>query len=890
MGIRLDRFSVGAALAGLLGASTAAAQPIDTFAGGNGLGNGGDGLPAVTAELTTPSDTCTDASGNVYIVDHADHSVRMVDTTGIIERVAGGNGQGFAGNGGAATSAELHHPKGCEVVADTLFVAETNGIRRVDLISGTIDQFAGGVGSGLSGDGGSALLARMDLPESLAFHDGYLYVSDSGNHTIRRIDLSSHVITRVAGTGASGYNGDGIAATTAQLNVPWDIDFDSAGNLYVADRSNHRVRRITPGGTISTFAGGNGYVPGGIPGPATAATIPLPTGLAVASDGDVFVTMTYGPDVVRIDGATQVAWPYVGTGACGDSGDGGPYNAAEMCIPSGLHVDDLDRLYITEAWSNNPSVRRVAYPTCSSCDVIYEFDGSTGGGCYGTLRYCVEDVYTDDVRVQVPYMELYHPVTIDHDIEIAGNNAQLFRASSTGTVPELLRVDAPAGGIDVRMTQLRILGGWDEGALTAMAVSAGSPSNLIELQQCEISAFGQSFGLPNQAVHVQSGNELRSTNSGYYTNRTAQTTILIDSGATFASISDSFVDNRSNQEGASIHNLGEVSIEDSVFEGGHCEFGGAIFQDSGKLSLFDSELRSNEALTGGAIQIDGGELYVTRTLFESNEASGGPGGAIYVLPGASGPISVEEGQFYENLADTSWGGAIALEQTSGSVVVRDSHFEGNEATRGGAGIWTERELLVDRSSFVQNRLVNPYSSFGGGVYVGGSTTTMRNCTAFENGDPSLGVGLGGNVAVVAEAGVPAELRLVHTTLVGGLAVDAANAYASGSKVELVFDAASVSQAQQGDSCQFDAGASHSDQSSLDDDATCMANTNTSVIGGDPGLDTLDFHGGPTMYFTLSGGGDPLDLVPADACATNEDQAQGPRPVGSGCDAGAYEMP
>ncbi len=272
---------------------------ITTVAGNGAWGYGGDGAAATSAQVDDPMGIAVDAAGNIYIADSGNNVVRKIDPAGTITTIAGdfALGAGYSGDGSAATAGQLDAPTGLAVDGDFLFIADTgnNVVRRVDLSTGIITTVAGNdaLGSGYSGDGQAATGAQLDAPTGIAVNaSGDLYIADSGNNVVREVNTSG-TITTVAGNYAlgSGYSGDGHAATAAQLNVPNSVAVDAAGNLYIADSGNNVVRRVDASGTITTFAGSYGLSPGysGDGGPATECQLYFPTAVAVDGLGNVFV-------------------------------------------------------------------------------------------------------------------------------------------------------------------------------------------------------------------------------------------------------------------------------------------------------------------------------------------------------------------------------------------------------------------------------------------------------------------------------------------------------------------------------------------------------------------------------------------------------------------------
>ena len=230
---------------------------ITTVAGGGSAD--GDNVPAVQARLSRPSGVVLDGAGNLYIADTSNHRIRRVDSSGTITTVAGTGERGFGGDGGPAVQAQLASPFGVAVdSAGNLFIADTlnSRIRRLDT-KGTITTVAGTGEESFGGDGGPALQAQLARPIGIALDgSGNIYLASVFNQRIRRVD-SSGTITTVAGTGTSGFNGDRGPAVRAQLDNPEGVAVDGAGNLYIADRTNNRIRRVDASGTITTIAGGS---------------------------------------------------------------------------------------------------------------------------------------------------------------------------------------------------------------------------------------------------------------------------------------------------------------------------------------------------------------------------------------------------------------------------------------------------------------------------------------------------------------------------------------------------------------------------------------------------------------------------------------------------------
>ena len=334
------------------------AGTIRTLGGTAGLaGFAGDGGFAVDARLNGPFDVAVDAAGYVLVVDRANHRIRMIGPDGIIVTFAGTGAEGFGGDGGQATAASLNRPAGIAVdAAGYVYVADRQNhrVRRI-ATDGMIETIAGTGVAGFSGDGGQATAAQLDEPTGVAVDTaGNVYLADSQNHRIRRIGLGGTIET-IAGTESFGYAGDGGPATQARLSFPFDVAADASGSVYIADTLNQRIRRITPDGTIETIAGTgtDGYGSDG--GPATDALLNNPSGVSVSAAGYVFVADWANHRIRRIAPNGTIV-TFAGTGANGLGGDGGPAVEAQLLGPSGVTVDAMGRVYIADSGSHRVRV------------------------------------------------------------------------------------------------------------------------------------------------------------------------------------------------------------------------------------------------------------------------------------------------------------------------------------------------------------------------------------------------------------------------------------------------------------------------------------------------------------------------------------------------------
>lgn len=358
--------ALAALLAFLAGAVPAlrAAPPIgtiDAFAGATVTGSSGDGGPALAALLYQPRGLAADSSDQLYICDQGNSRVRLVGASGDIANFAGTGLTGTSGDGGPAGSATLTAPMWvCPDGLGNVYISDTaaHKVRKVDA-AGNITTVAGTGAAGSSGNGGPALAATLNQPAGLCLDgSGNLYIAESGGNRIRKVSPSG-TISAVAGTGAIGSGGDGGPATSATLYNPTGLARDSAGNLYVADWKNNRVRRISSGGIISTYAGNGAAAYGGDGGLATAASLKKPFDLALDSAGKLYIADTENHRVRMVDADGKI-WTVAGTGSSGTGGDGGPATSAQLDIPLGLALDGDGKLYISD---HNSRVRIVSFPT-----------------------------------------------------------------------------------------------------------------------------------------------------------------------------------------------------------------------------------------------------------------------------------------------------------------------------------------------------------------------------------------------------------------------------------------------------------------------------------------------------------------------------------------------
>jgi hypothetical protein len=300
------------------------AGTITTVAGTGADGYSGDGGPATAAELSRPSGVAATADGGFLIADQFTYTVRRVSPAGTITTVAGTGTPGFGGDGGPATAAQLSFPEGVAATADGGFLIADQENHRVRRVSpgGTITTVAGTV-AGPAGDGGAATAAELNTPTGVAATaDGGFLIADFANHRVRRVSPGG-TITTVAGTGAPGFAGDGGPATASRLKFPHGVAATADGGFLIADQENRRVRRVSPGGTITTVAG-NGAAGAELDGgPATASPLSLPQGVTATADGG-FLIADGSRNRIRFVDADLRPGPVGPPGSQGSSGGLGP--------------------------------------------------------------------------------------------------------------------------------------------------------------------------------------------------------------------------------------------------------------------------------------------------------------------------------------------------------------------------------------------------------------------------------------------------------------------------------------------------------------------------------------------------------------------------------------
>ncbi|HVO97925.1 MAG TPA: hypothetical protein VMT15_07650 [Bryobacteraceae bacterium] len=343
---------------------------ITTVAGTSTCCNNADGGLAINTWIESANGIAMDAKGNLYIWNTQKSEIKKVTAAGIITTFAGNGTAGYTGDNGSAINASLAGGGSVSGIAvdsaGSVYISDyyNHAIRKVDT-AGVITTYAGTGSAGYLGDGGPANKALLNFPAGIAVDGaGNLYVADSSNNRVRMVNTAG-IISTVAGNGNVVYSGDGVQATTTAVDRPEGVTVDSQGNLYISETSDSRVRRVAPNGIISTLAGQTKKTTGfsGDGGPATAATLAGPCGLAVDGLGNLYIADNSNGRIRKVD-AAGIITTYAGiTGnASSPLGDGGPATGAYLGTPKDVVSSPSRDLYIA-GMASSGRVRKVAAGT-----------------------------------------------------------------------------------------------------------------------------------------------------------------------------------------------------------------------------------------------------------------------------------------------------------------------------------------------------------------------------------------------------------------------------------------------------------------------------------------------------------------------------------------------
>src|SRR5258705_2282181 len=374
------------------------AQNISTIAGVGTAGYNGDNISATSAWLNCPQGVALDPAGSIYIGDLCGNRIRKVDyLTGIITTVAGTGTAGYNGDNIAATTAQISNPSALAFdLAGNLYFTDrsNNRIRKITISTGIITTVAGTGAGGYNGDGILAINAQINFPNEVSFDSsGNLYIADWLNNRVRKITTSTGIISTIAGTGTGGYNGDNIAATSAHLNGPCGIIFDYVQNIYIAEYSGHRVRKIDHSTNLITTIAGTGTA--GYNGDKISATSAQLNGCAYIKfdlGENLYIGDAFNQRIRRITNSTGIITTVAGTGTAGYNGDGIPATTAELSNPFSIYFDRPKcNMYIGD-YANN-RVRKVTggFVGCTPLSLqLISFQGENKGS-YNLLHWKIAD-------------------------------------------------------------------------------------------------------------------------------------------------------------------------------------------------------------------------------------------------------------------------------------------------------------------------------------------------------------------------------------------------------------------------------------------------------------------------------------------------------------------
>jgi streptogramin lyase len=347
---------------GLGWAAAPATWTIATLAGVGEQGPSVSGAIATEAQLDNPFGVVRGPDGAIWFCQYTGQRISKVTPGGRVLNVAGTGQAGYTGDGGPASAASFNLPHEIRFDAEgNFYIADmrNHAVRRVDAKTMIITTVAGTGAPGYSGDGGPGTRAQLNQPHSIQFGpDGRLYICEPGNHTIRRLDLKTGIISTFAGTGRAGPTPDGAPIAGTPLNGPRSIDFDAAGNLWLVTREGNQVLKLDlRAGKIIHIAGTGAKGFTGNDGPAKAATFSGPKGIALAQNGDVYLADTENHAIRMIEAASGRLRLIAGTGAAGDGPDGDPLQC-RLARPHGIFVDRDGTVFIGDSENHRVRVLR----------------------------------------------------------------------------------------------------------------------------------------------------------------------------------------------------------------------------------------------------------------------------------------------------------------------------------------------------------------------------------------------------------------------------------------------------------------------------------------------------------------------------------------------------
>ena len=478
---------------------------ISTVAGSGTPGSSGDGGVATEAQLNNPTGVAVDAAFTIYIADQLNQVIRQVQGSNITT-LAGDGRQGLFGDGGSAGAASFYSPAGVAVASNgDYYIADygNSSIRKVS--QGRISTFAGSssASADFGGDGGPAASALLNLPKGVAVDaSGNVYIADSGNNRIRKVDTAGKIAT-VAGGGTTSL-GDLGQATRARLSNPQSVAVDAAGNIYIADTGQNRIRKVDANGIITTIAGTGTAGFTGDGGPGAIATLSSPRGVAVDAAGNVFFS-DYNNYRIRRVAANGTISTIAGNGQAGWTGDGGPATGARLRQPTGLAVDSAGRIYIADTANNVVRKLTPLLPTIGGVITAGAFGAFQSTVAPGTWIEIYGSAFAGGSRgwAEADFTGSTAPASLDGTAVTIGGQPAFVDYISPGQVNALVPSNVPLGQQPVTVRSL--VGTSDPFTVTVNAAQPGMlapPQFKINGKQYVAALFSDNttFAVPAGAV------------------------------------------------------------------------------------------------------------------------------------------------------------------------------------------------------------------------------------------------------------------------------------------------------------------------------------------------------------------------------------------------------
>lgn len=472
-------------------------QVIKTVAGTGFNGFAGDGGLATNARFSNPISVAADPTGNLFVADYYNHRIRKINQgTGIITTIAGTGTAGFSGDGGLAINAQINNPNDvCVDAAGNVYFVDSQNfrVRKINTTTGIITTVAGNGFADYSGGSVIATNAGIYYPGGIAVNDHFLYLSLTARAYVCIIDLNTNLMYTIAGTGQAGYSGDGSFASSAQLNFPSGVAATSTG-VYIADYNNNRIRKIDANGIITTVAGNGVAAFAGDNGLATAASINLPTGVHCDPAGNLFIADRNNNRIRKVDATTGIITTAAGSGTKGYGGDGG--SATSPCVkladPHKVRMDAAGNLYIsdqsnsrirkvdqTPVTSVNPGIQITTTTTTVCANTTVNFSAAVNNaGASPVYQWKINNNITGTNQATFSSNTLNNGDIISCDLRITGACGEPIIISSNNISISVTPATTPA--ISVALTSSDVCAG-DAQTFTAQ-ISNGGPTPVYQWQ------------------------------------------------------------------------------------------------------------------------------------------------------------------------------------------------------------------------------------------------------------------------------------------------------------------------------------------------------------------------------------------------------------------------